>query len=389
MNDELQQPPNVSSQTSDAAASRILVVDDEPGIQRSAQRILSRHYQVTLASSGAEALEILARDPHDLAIVDVRMPGMNGFEVLRAIKADYHDTEVIIMTGSISNPEEKLVEALREHAFYFLNKPFEKTVLETLVDRCLDRQQLERSNRRHVASLETDLEKARTFQRLLLPRSFPRIPGVRGDVSYQPSERLGGDFYDFFQLPESRLGILIADVAGHGVQAALFTGMLKSEMRAIFDEADTPERLFQRINDRLAPVMRNQYITAVLAILDFKAQNMRYVSAGHPAFFSGNGTAYESTGTPLGMIAGWNYELRQVDLRSEERLFLYTDGLSESQRPDGEEFGEDRLREAFLETRFGAPDKALEQIIEASRAFARRDDFEDDATAMVLEFESF
>jgi len=374
------------SETANAPA-RILVVDDEPGIQRSAQRILARHHRVTLASSGVEALEILERSPQDLAIVDVRMPGMDGFEVLRAIKASHHNTEVIIMTGSISNPEEKLVEALRERAFYFISKPFEKTVLETLVDRCLERQRLERSNQRYVTSLETDLEKARTFQRLLLPRSFPRIRGVRGDVIYQPSERLGGDFYDFFQLGTARLGVLIADVAGHGVQAALFTGMLKSEMRAVFDDSETPERLFQRINDRLAPVMRNQYITAVLAILDFEARSMRYVSAGHPAFFSGSGTAYESTGTPLGMIGGWSYESRLVDLRKRDRFFLYTDGLSESQRPDGEEFGEDRLREVFLETPFGAPDKALEHVLEASKAFARRVDFEDDATAMVLEFE--
>lgn len=366
--------------------ARILIVDDEPGIQRSAQRILSRHHQVTLASSGMEALEILGREPQDLAIVDVRMPGMTGFELLRAIKADYSDTEVIIMTGSISNPEEKLVEALRERAFYFINKPFEKTVLETLVDRCLERQQLERINRRQVASLESDLEKARTFQRLLLPRSFPRIPGVRGDVSYQPSDRLGGDFYDFFLLGESKLGVLIADVAGHGVQAALFTGMLKSEMRAIFDDDSAPEQLFQRINNRLEPVMGNQYITAVLAILDFKAHKMRYVSAGHPAFFAASGSAHESTGAPLGMIAGWQYEAPEVNLLPGERLFLYTDGLSESQRPDGEQFGQDRLREVFLETAFGAPDAALEHILQASKNFAHQDHFEDDATAMIIEF---
>jgi sigma-B regulation protein RsbU (phosphoserine phosphatase) len=254
------------------------------------------------------------------------------------------------------------------------------------VNRCLERQQLERSNRRYMASLETDLEKARTFQRLLLPSSFPRIPDVRGDVSYQPSERLGGDFYDFFQLGPDKLGVLIADVAGHGVQAALFTGMLKSEMRAVFDDAETPDHLFQRINDRMAPVMRNQYITAVLAILDFGALRMRYVSAGHPAFFSDNGTSYESTGTPLGMIAGWRYDSPNVPLRRGDRFFFYTDGLSELQRPDGEEFGEARLRQAFLDTAVGAPDKALAHVLDASRAFARSQEFEDDATAMIIEF---
>jgi CheY-like chemotaxis protein len=196
----------------EAPPAKILVVDDEPGIQRTVQRILGRRNHVSLASSGAEALQVLAREPHDLAIVDVRMPGMNGFEVLRSIKARHPDTEVIIMTGSVSNPEEKLVEALRERAFYFINKPFEKAVLETLVDRCLEHQRLEREKRAWTRTLERDLQRARTFQRLLLPGWFPHLPGVRGDVWYEPSERLGGDFYDFFRLGPSALGVVLADV---------------------------------------------------------------------------------------------------------------------------------------------------------------------------------
>ena len=207
--------------------ARILVVDDEPGIQRTTQRILERRYHVRLASSGSEALAILDDEPYDLAIVDVRMPGMNGFELLKRIKAQHPDTEVIIMTGSVSNPEEKLVEALRERAFYFINKPFEKAVLEILVERCLERQRLERENRVHTLALEEDLERARAFQRILLPDWFPRVAGLRGDVVYEPSARLGGDFYDFFTLGPARFGMVLADVAGHGVQAALFTGMLK------------------------------------------------------------------------------------------------------------------------------------------------------------------
>ena len=369
-----------------APSSRVLIVDDEPGIQRSAQRILSRRYLVTLASSGEEALATLARQPHDLAIVDVRMPGMDGFEVLKEIKARHLDTEVIIMTGSISNPEEKLVESLRERAFYFIRKPFEKTVLETLVERCLERQQLERDKRAYTQALERDREQARAFQRLLLPRSFPRLPGLRGDVWYEPSERLSGDFYDFYELGPAQVGVLIADVAGHGVSAALFTGMLKSEMQAVREEWRRPERLFGRLNERLGMVARSRYITAILAVLDLEAGVVRYVNAGHPGFMTADGRVWESTGMPLGMLAGRDYEVRELPLGAGARLLLYSDGLTEAMRADGADFGNERLRAAFTATRGLPPDEAVESILAAAKGFTDRRTFDDDATAILLEY---
>ncbi len=366
---------------------RILVVDDEPGIQRSTQRILQRRHHVRLASSGDEALAILADEPYDLAIVDVRMPGMNGFELLKKIKAEHPDTEVIIMTGSVSNPEEKLVEALRERAFYFINKPFEKTVLETLVERCLDRQRLERENRDYTQLLEEDLERARRFQRILLPDWFPRLPGLRGDVWYEPSERLGGDFYDFFVLGESRFGMVLADVAGHGVQAALYTGMLKSEMGAVVDQWRRPDRLFRRLNDRFHPVTRNQFITAVLLIIDLDTREVRYVSAGHPSFLGSDGRSWESTGTPLGMLPGSDYDVGTLEIEPGMRLLFYTDGLLEALHPNGEEFGMDRLREAYDATHDRSPERALEAIMGKVKAFADTETLDDDATALLLEYD--
>lgn len=368
--------------------ARILVVDDEPGIQRTVERILSRRHRVTQASSGQEALAALRREAHDLAIVDVRMPGMNGFEVLKSIKAEHPDTEVIIMTGSISNPDEKLVEALRERAFYFIRKPFEKTVLETLVDRCLERQRLERENRAYTDGLERDLEQARSFQRLLLPRSFPLLPGLRGDACYVPSARLSGDFYEYFELGPAQVGVLIADVSGHGVSAALYTGMLKSEMQAVHDEWRRPERLFRRLNDRILEVVtQRHYVTAVLAILDLAAREVRYVSAGHPGFLDRDGRTWDSTGTPLGMLVKSDYEVASFPLRPRERLLFYTDGLTEAMRQDSEMFGIDRLRDAFGGTQDLALDAAVRHVVATARTFSGLDSFTDDATAILLEYD--
>jgi sigma-B regulation protein RsbU (phosphoserine phosphatase) len=367
-------------------ASRILVVDDEPGIQRVAQRILERQHQVTLASSGMQALEILETQPQDLAIVDVRMPGMNGFEVLKAIKQRFPDTEVIIMTGSVSNPEEKLVEALRERAFYFINKPFEKAVLETLVERCLERQRLERQNRAYTRTLEEDQERARAFQRLLLPAWFPRFPGLRGDVYYRPSERLGGDFYDFFTLGGAAFGVVLADVAGHGVMAALFTGMLKAEMRAVQEDWKDLRRLFRRVNDRLLPLTRNQFTTAVLAVLDFEDREVRYVSAGHTSILVEDGRTWESTAPPLGILPGCDFEMRSFPLDARLRLLLYTDGITEAPGDAGSEFGEEQLRSAFERTRSLPPDGSIDAIVRQVEGFTGSASLPDDATLIVLDY---
>jgi sigma-B regulation protein RsbU (phosphoserine phosphatase) len=364
---------------------RILVVDDEPGVQNAVRRILARRYQISVADDAPQALELLAASDHDLAIVDIRMPGMNGFELLKAIKAAHPDTEVIIMTGSISNPEEKLVEALRERAFYFINKPFERTVLETLVERCLDRQRLERQNRAYTRLLEADLEQARAFQHMLLPRHFPRLPGLRGAVRYEASERLSGDFYDFYDLGARRLGVLIADVAGHGVSAALYTGILKSELHVAREEFERPEKLFEDISERLRRVARQRYITAQLLLLDLESRQLRWVNAGHPGFIDSAGDSAESTGPPLGMLPGARYEVHTRKLPAGERLLLYTDGVSEAMRAGGVDFGLERVRDHFRQTRKNSPELVVEGLLGAAREFAGRSQLEDDATAIVLE----
>ncbi len=379
-------PVTASAEPRAPTPASILIVDDEPGIQRAAQRILERRHRITLAASGAEALEILAQKPHDLAIVDVRMPGMTGFEVLKNIKARHPDTEVIIMTGSVSNPEEKLVESLRERAFYFIRKPFEKAVLETLVERCLERQRLERENRAYTRTLEADLERSRAFQRLLLTSWFPRYAGLRGDVWYRPSERLGGDFYDFFTLGPAAVGVVLADVAGHGVMAALFTGMLKAEMRAVQEEWRDLRRLFRRVNDRLLPLTRNQFTTAVLAVLDFEAGTVSYASAGHPSFLAGDGTVWESTGPPLGILAGCDYEVRSFPLGRWSRLLFYTDGITEAHGDGGTEFGEERLRAAFAATAKRPPGEAVSAIVRNVEEFSKSPSLHDDATIILLDY---
>jgi sigma-B regulation protein RsbU (phosphoserine phosphatase) len=220
---------------------------------------------------------------------------------------------------------------------------------------------------------------------MLMPRGFPRLPGLQGAVHYEPSQRLSGDFYDFHDVGRGRLAVLIADVSGHGVSAALYTGMVKSEMLAVRDEPDHLDMLFASINERLGVSVRRRYVTALLVLLDVKRRRARYVNAGHPSFFTADGRTWESTGPPLGMLAGAAYEVREVALQPDDRLLLYTDGLSEAMRDDGDEFGVERVREAFLAARAQPPQAAVEAVVAAARRWSQHDAFEDDATAVVLQ----
>src|SRR3974377_2216290 len=122
--------------------ARILVVDDDSGVLRSVERVLSHDYQVACTRSPEEAALFAKQFEPDLAILDIRMPEMDGFELMSRLKESRRDLDIILMTGSIHEPDAQLVRAIREKAFYFLQKPFDREVLLTLVARCLELRRL-------------------------------------------------------------------------------------------------------------------------------------------------------------------------------------------------------------------------------------------------------
>src|SRR5258705_86706 len=213
-------------------SARVLVVDDDPAMLRTVERILAPRHEVRGFSTGEEAIEAVKREPFDVAIVDVRMPGLDGFEVTRAIRALRPRTEVVLVTGSVTDLDDKLVRAIEERAFYFITKPFSKTVLTSLVSWCLDMQQLAEERDALILRLTEDLERARRFQQALLPQGLPKSFGaLRAASAWVSCETVGGDLYDIVPLPGDRLFLMVADVAGHGGAAALLVRMSKTALR--------------------------------------------------------------------------------------------------------------------------------------------------------------
>src|SRR5262249_19762919 len=153
----------------DPHGARILVVDDDPGILRAVSRVLGRRHHVACAATGEEALRVAPGLRPDLAVVDVRLPEMTGFEVTRALKAALPDVDVILMTGNAEEPDENLIRAIDEGAFYFITKPFDRRVLLALASRCLELRGLRVERERYLRRVARELEEARQFQLGLLP----------------------------------------------------------------------------------------------------------------------------------------------------------------------------------------------------------------------------
>ena len=177
--------------------ARILVVDDEPGMLRAVERVLSDDHHVIGTRLSRDALSVADQFHPELAILDIRMPDLDGFELMAQLKARFPALDVILMTGSVDDLDEKLVRAVRSPAFYFIQKPFDREVLRALVERCVELRWRREEHRQNLKRLETEMAQARAFQQSLLPDRESMVNRVSVCCRYTPCSALGGDLYDY------------------------------------------------------------------------------------------------------------------------------------------------------------------------------------------------
>jgi sigma-B regulation protein RsbU (phosphoserine phosphatase) len=314
--------------------ARILVVDDEPGMLRAVERVLSADHQVVATRLSREALSIASDFRPELAIVDIRMPDLDGFELMAQLKSRFPALDVIVMTGSVDDLDEKLVRAIRSSAFYFIQKPFDREVLKTLVERCVELRWRREDHRQNLKRLETEMAEARAFQQSLLPNPEATLNRVSVACRYTPCSALGGDLYDYAGAGAGRTALLIADVSGHGVSAAMLTGIVKSAFHASHVDAFEPTAVVQRVSMGLAAFSPERFVTLIAALISPEERHLRYVNAGHPPIVLwGRGREplwLGSTGplvSPVLTQATW--DARVVPMHEGDHVLLYTDGIWE------------------------------------------------------------
>src|SRR5262249_15011422 len=209
----------------------------------------------------------------------VRMPDIDGFDLTAQLKASSPHLDIILMTGSVDDLDDKLVRAIRGRAFYFIQKPFDREVLRTLVERCLELRWRRDQHRRHLERLETEIAEARAFQQSLLPEREAIVNRAALSCRYGPCSGLGGDLYDYTAVESGRPAFLVAAVSGHGVSAAMLTGVVKSAFHACRAEACEPLAVVHRVWNSLAAFGPERFVTLFAALVAPDEGRMRYVNA--------------------------------------------------------------------------------------------------------------
>ena len=355
---------------------------------RSVERVLGQNYQVATALSSSEAVQFAQTFKPDLAILDIQMPEMDGFQLMEALQALDSHLDVIFMTGSIHELDAKLVKAIQKDAFYFLQKPFDRGVLLSLVERCLELKRLDRSNRQHVMRLEKEFADARAFQQSMLAPEFANLGAIAVFAHYLPCSELAGDFYDYLALPPDGAVIVVADVSGHGVGAAMLTGVVKSAFHSASSDLYEPVCVVERIANGIRSFGHQHFITLICARV--RNGSLDFVNAGHPPGILSNGNTttcaalLEATGPIISpaLKCSWEQQVIQVN-RGSDRIVLFTDAIIEAESELGA-YGLDRLVEEV--SRRPADGNVLsKQILGSIREFVGERPINDDLTLVIAD----
>jgi sigma-B regulation protein RsbU (phosphoserine phosphatase) len=247
------------------------------------------------------------------------------------------------------------------------------------------RQTLERDQQ--LGEIQKELEVARRIQLSILPGEFPVSRNFRVAARYVPMTSVAGDFYDFLVASDTQAGLLIADVSGHGVPAALIASMVKLAATSQRALAADPARLLSGMNAALCGNTQNQFVTAAYVHLDSEAGELRYSAAGHPPMIllrDGTASGIEENGLMLAAFDFAAYTNATQPLRPGDRLLLYTDGIVEAANAAGDFFGTDALMAEMQKTAQLSPGKAADSIVATIRKWSVAQD--DDWTVLVCDY---
>jgi sigma-B regulation protein RsbU (phosphoserine phosphatase) len=246
------------------------------------------------------------------------------------------------------------------------------------------------ANERRLLSIESELEIARQIQTSILPASIPEIKNLRLAASYLPMTAVAGDFYEFIQMDEHRVGILVADVSGHGVPAALIASMIKVAVQSVVSCANDPAEVLRRLNRVLSGQLQGQFVSAAYFWVDTEIAKAQYSAAGHPPLLcwrDGTLKRIESNGLLFGVLADADYPVCDVPLNSGDRFLLYTDGVVEPENAAGDSFGDSKLEQVVRKSQSCSPfDLSSQLLTELGKWQPASMNQQDDITLVVIDF---
>ena len=341
--------------TSVGAQAKILTIEDEPPIRDGIVAYLEDSgFTMLEANDGPSGIEIFRHEHPDVVLCDLRLPGMDGLEVLSTITAESPETPVIVVSGV--SLLDYAVQALKRGAWDYVTKPIhDMAVLESAVRRVIEHADLLRQNREYREHLETlnnelsltlkqlqeDEEAGRRIQFQLLPEDNLAFGNYTFQRRLYPSMYLSGDFVDYFRVDDRHVGFYMADVSGHGAASAFVTVMLNTLVThyrdALWQSGDDtilhPQRTLQRLNRELCRQNLDKHLTLFYGVIDLEQHSMRYSNGGqfpYPLQYDGHEVrTLECRGRPVGLFEDAEFRVWESDLPQDYALVLVSDGILE------------------------------------------------------------
>ena len=379
-----------------AEVKTVLLVDDEPANIEIVNSILQDIYKIRVATNGAKALELANQVPApDLILLDVMMPGMDGYEVCTRLNAasQTRDIPVIFLTGQITIDDE--TKGFEVGAVDYIHKPFSPAVVKARVRTHLVLRGIREQLERQLLTIQSEMETARKIQLSILPSQIPSIQHLDIAARYIPMTSVAGDFYDFIVIDEKRIGILVADVSGHGMPAALISSMLKIALAGQTPIASDPARVLDGLNQALYGKFEGHFVTAIYIVIDTEKRSITYAGAGHPPLVvrdhsAGATSEFTENGLFLGYFPDATYTELALPFKQGDWVVLYTDGIPETTNPSGEQFGLGRIKH-FLQRNHELPadqfvDRFLNELSIYSASASGPGEPEDDITLLAVHF---
>ena len=399
---------------------RILVADDDQDIQKLLARMLqSWKHDVVTANNGREALSILEREPISFVISDWMMPEMDGLELCQHIRSTEFGRYIYVILLTARDAKNDLIHGMEAGADDFVVKPWNKGELNVRIRAgerilMLEKDLEDRNQRLRITNsqltkaydqINKDLEAGAEMQRSLLPPTDFKLPGFDISWIFCPSRHVAGDIFNLFQLDERHIGFYLLDVAGHGVPSAMLSVTLSRILSPIPESPlkyrmpdrphygiSEPARVLSDLNERFQVNEETmQYFTMVYGIINTERHCLTLAPAGHPPPIhissAGEITLLGAGSFPVGLLPEADYEMEEAKFHPGDRLYLYSDGITECFNPEMEAYSQERLLERLEEWRDLPLQDMMDRLEGDLRAWREDDEFSDDLTLLVIEMD--
>ncbi|HEY1405258.1 MAG TPA: SpoIIE family protein phosphatase, partial [Spirochaetota bacterium] len=385
----------LKSESGAAGRAKILVVDDEPiNILIVINHLLMEGYEVSTAENGEQVDEFFSRgDIPDLILLDVMLPRISGFDVCRRIREKFpsHELPIIMLTARQTTRD--IVAGISAGANDYLIKPVSGEELLARVGNLISMKNSVKLQG-ELKIIKNELTLAMELQKSIFPSSVPVLPGIGFAARFVPSSHVSGDFYDYHVRDLENIDIIVADIAGHGIPAAMIASMMQMAYGSLKKKNNTPSENLSEINAIMNVYPDGVYLTACCVHIDIAGRRMRFSSAGHPpvlVYRKSENTvlSFSVFGRPIGMFEDAVYTTDEISLEPGDRIVLYTDGITEAWNPDHVAYGEERFKSLILDNVRMDVEAFSDRVVDAVTSWSMVTSgrgLSDDVTFLVVDF---